>query len=234
MSALRVLERFFRVSFELLFNPGRFFERTNPQGGIKLPILFAIATHWIAAAASFGWGESLIRALRTNFSEIQLLMNDAHEFGSPDGRESVSQEAWEHLAQLKAQILPWFWGASSVLLSPFKTLALLAWATFFLFVASRLLVPLDPARPVTWRGSIRIACFSRTAILWSLIPIVGPLIGQAMIVVTTIVGVRKTYKINKLRAAVIALFPQLLFLGILLAGLGLIGWLAMKAILAMF
>lgn len=234
MSALRLLERFFRVSFELLFNPGKFFERTHPQGGIKLPILFAIATHWIAAAASFGWGETLLKTIRNNFSELFLLMNDAHEFGSPDGRESLSQEAWEHLAQIKAQLLPWFWGASSVLLSPFKTLGLVAWAAFFLFVASRLLVPLDPERPVTWRSSIRIACFSRTAILWSLIPVLGPFVGQAMIVVTTIVAVRKTYKISNLRAVMIALFPQLLFLGILLVGLGLIGWLAMKAFLAMF
>lgn len=230
MSVIRVIERFFRVSIELLFNPGKFFERSNPQGGLKLPILFAIATHWIASAASFGWYESLARTFQNNFSELLMLWSDAHEFG----KDAPSPEIWDQLSQLKSRILPWFWGASSVLLSPFKTLALLAWASLFLFIASRLLVPLDPERPVTWRSSIRIACFASTAILWELIPVAGPLIGHAMLIVTTLIGVEKTYKIGRLRSTSIALFPQLLILGILLGGLGLIGWVAMKAIFTLF
>ena len=163
-----------------------------------------------------------------------MIAHDAHELGYPDGRTHSAQEVMDRLSQLKDQVMPWFWGASSVILSPFKTLALMAWATLFLFIGARLLVPLDPNRPVTLRSSVRLACFASTPILWNIIPVIGPVVAEVMILLTTITGLKKIYNINRLRASLIALFPQLLFLGILFLGLCLVGFLVFKLVLSLF
>jgi hypothetical protein len=226
VSILRLFERVGRVTLELLFSPGGFFTRLRLAGGIQLPLLYAVFTHCIASAASFGWEEAFLKTLKKGASEIFLLLNDAHELGHPGRNFTVATEVAE---QFKEQFLTWFWGASAVLLSPFKTLGLLLWATLFLFVASRLLIYPDSSRPVTLRGSFRIACFASTTVLWKLIPLIGPVVAEIMLLVTTVIAVQKSYQISRIRATAIALFPQLLFLGILLAGIAGFAWLVLRA-----
>ena len=232
MNAIRAVaglaSRFFRVTAELLFRPGRFFERLSLEGGVRLPVLYAVCTHWLAAALAYGWEGALLARLKAGLSDVFLLLGDAHELGHP-GRDSVAlQEALG--AAFSDHLLPWFWGASSVLLSPFKTLATLAWATGVLFVASRLLI----SSQVTFRGSLRLACFASTSVLWKAIPIIGPAMSQIMLLMTTVVALKKSYNIGSLRASAVALFPQLLLLAlglVLVAGLG---WLVVGGLLATF
>jgi len=230
VSLIKVIERFGRVTLEVLFEPSRFFSRNRAEGGLELPLLYAICTHWIASAVTFGWEGVLSQAMKEKLGDAWFLVRDAlyggYELGHPGRGTSLLPEI---LSELKAQILTWFWGASSVLLSPFKTLMLLAWATFFLFVASRLLIYPDPHRPITFKGSLRLACFASTTVLWKLIPLMGSVISEAMLLITTVIAVQKTYQIGKIRAFTIALFPQLLFLGILTAGFFGFAWLIVKS-----
>lgn len=231
MSFLRIIERFAKVTLEVLFEPSRFFSRNRIDGGIQLPLLYAICTHWIAAAVTFGWEGVLSQAMKEKIGDLWFLLGDAvrgsYEFGHPGRHASALPEI---MSELKTQFLTWFWGASSVLLSPFKTLVILGWATFFLFVASRLLIYPDPSRPVTLRGSLRIACFASTTVLWKLIPLMGTVISEAMLLITTVIAVQKSYQIGKIKAFGIALFPQLLFLGILVAGFLGFAWLVVKSL----
>jgi hypothetical protein len=145
------LSRFGGVTLELLLRPGRFFERFGLEaGGVRLPVLYAICTHWLAAAIAYGWEGALFTRLKTGLADLLLLLGDAHELGHPGRGSAVLEQALGDA--FREHLLPWFWGASSVLLSPFKTLAMLAWATGVLFVASRLLIP----APVSLKGSLRI------------------------------------------------------------------------------
>ncbi len=215
----RLSARFVSVTGELLLRPSRFFERFHLEGGgLRLPVLYAICTHWIAALLVYSWEGALFARLKSGLSDILLLLGDAHELGHP-GR--VTALAPEMLSQIfQEQLLPWFWGASAVLLSPFKTLATLTWAAGVLFVASRLLIPTR----VTLKGSIRIACFASTAVLWKAIPVIGPFLSQFMLLLTTVVALKKSYNIGTLRASAVALFPQLLVMLAMLALLFGLGW----------
>lgn len=226
---MRVLRSFFRVTGQLLFSPGQFFEKMQLEGGVLRPLAYALAIDWLAAASAFGWKQAIAVPLRRYLPDLRLLIHDAHELGYPEGRESQGEALWSALSQLKSWALHWFWGIGSVWGSPLLTLAGLAWSAFMLWMAALLLLPRSTRPTVTWRGSLRLACFSRAPALWAVLPVVGPAIHHTMALITTLIGLKKVYKINTLRASLVALFPQMLFLGILLVGLGYLGLLAFHA-----
>ena len=222
------MRTYFRITWEILFSPARFFENARLEGGVFFPVLYALSLHGIAAWGSYTWKQALNIPLHKYLADLGLIIQDAHEMGFPEGREERGQVFWETLLKLKQSALTWFWQSSSIWLAPLKALASLGWATLILYIGALLLLPRAHRPLVSWRGSLRLASFTTVPVLWGLIPVVGPLIHHTMAFATTWISLKNTYKISDLRAGLIALFPLLLFLGILFLGLGILGFMAFQ------
>jgi len=122
----RYLSHYLRTTSRLLFHPSKFFAAMPRDGGVVLPLLFAVATNWLAAAISFFWKVPLFRIVRQGYREGRGLWNDfAGDLSTIDspGRHVESPIPAEAWMKFKELVLPWLWGASSVLLDPFATLA---------------------------------------------------------------------------------------------------------------
>lgn len=226
---MNLLRRSIAATGELLFSPSRFFEKMPLEGGVLRPVAYALVIQWIASATAFGWKQAVSAPLRRYLPDLRLLVHDAHELGYPEGREAQYEALWRVLARLKELTMGWFWGVGSVWASPLMTLAGLAWTALMLGLAALLLLPGSARHKVSWRGSLRLACFCSAPALWSGIPVVGPAIHHVMGWVTTWIALKKVYEISFLRALMLALFPQLLLLASVLLALGYLGILAFRA-----
>lgn len=232
---LRYLTHYFRTTSRLLFHPGRFFAAMPREGGIVMPLLFAIATNWLAAGVSFWWKVPLFQAIRQGYREGSGFWSDfAGDLSTIDspGRHvhsPIPAEAWTKLKEL---IVPWFFGASSVLLSPFATLIEVFTTSLLVFIAARVLV--DVNRPIRLTAIVRIICFASAPVLWTMIPVAGALIAPAAAVATLTIALMEVYEAPFFRALTVSIFPRISFFLVLLGGLVAFSWIAFRTLAALF
>ncbi len=232
---VRYIGHYFRTTSRLLIHPGRFFATMPRDGGMMMPLLFAVVTNWLAAAISFFWKVPLFQHLQRGYREGAGLWNDfAGDLSSIDspGRHAESSIAAEAWVKFKELVLPWFWGASSVLLDPFTTLAGVFTTSILVFVAARVLV--DSERPIRFRTLIRIVCFSSAAALWTVVPVVGALVAPIAMIATLTIALAEVYKTSFFRALTIAIFPKIAFVLLVISGVIAISWVAFRTLSALF
>jgi hypothetical protein len=205
------------------------------DGGLVMPLLFAVVTNWLAAAISFLWKVPLFESIQRGYREGAGLWNEfAGDLSSIDspGRHAQSEIPAEAWMKFKELVLPWFWGASSVLLDPFATLAGVFTTSILVFVAARVLV--DSERPIRFSTMIRIVCFSSAAALWAVVPIVGALVAPIAMIATLTIALSEIYKTSFFRALTIAIFPKVAFVLLFVSGMVAISWVAFKTLSALF
>jgi hypothetical protein len=200
-----------------------------------MPLLFAVVTNWLAAAVSFLWKVPLFQTLQRGYREGAGHWNDfAGDLSSIDspGRHAQSAISAETWVKFKELVLPWFWGASSVLLDPFTTLLSVFTTSVLAFVAARVLV--DSERPIQFRTLLRIVCFSSAAALWTVVPVIGALVAPIAMIATLTIALTEVYKTSFFRALTVAIFPKIAFVLMLISGVMAISWVAFRTLSALF
>ena len=72
---------------------------------------------------------------------------------------------------------------------------------------------------ITYESAVRVVCFGLTPAILAMLPLFGGFVSAICVVIVTVIGAREVYRTTTGRAVVIALFPKLLFLGVLGIGL---------------
>jgi hypothetical protein len=206
--------RYFQNVWAILTRPATFFREIPFRKGLTGPLCFALTTHWIGSALGFIWHLMLGGSVHRFFQGLFRSMENGYDVDSPARTAQLSQ--------IRDQILEWFFGVGPVLLDPFFTLVSILVTSLFVFAGARILVaPSKKGHPdeISFESAVRIVCFGMTPSLLNSFPILGGFIASLYTLIVTVIGTKETYRVNTGRALIIALFPKLLFLGILLGGL---------------
>jgi hypothetical protein len=202
---------FFAAIFDITFRPARFFSRLNPYGGVLGPLAFALVVSWVGKAIEFLWKSTLSGALSRAIDPAWRLMGDLANVDHPGGDQVMFQ--------VRDRLAHWFWGAGSVILDPFFTLAAVLFTAFFVYLGSRILV--SPGRErapseIRFETALRLVCYGKAPLILSAVPLAGPALGTLLSSVATVIGARELYRVGWGRAIGVALFPQLLLLGLVM------------------
>lgn len=215
-----ILRAYGEKLLQILVHPRLFFRSMPLKGGLSQPLVFALVTHWIGSALGFLWKTSL--------------KGPTHYWagaGNPLGFRFFSDDIDQmsrgtYLLHYRDQILNWFWGAGPVIGDPILTVFSILGTSFLVFIGARILVAPDPeVRPaVTYESAVKIISYGMTPHILKALPWVGPYFSSFGVMLLTIIGAQEVYRLSTLRAITIALFPKLLFIGIILSGVFLIAF----------
>lgn len=196
----------------ILLEPRAFFRAMPALGGLSGPLAFALITHWIGETLNFLWrnwvGSRLSDVLRSLFKVAE----DVSAAGI-GGRA-------EQLALARDRLFDWLWGVGPVLLDPVKTLLTLLFLSSLVYLGVRLLVTPGrngAPRTLQFETALRIVCYGSTPGILAAVPLFGGVAAWIGTLVITVIGAQEVYRISGGRALVIALFPNLLFVGIILS-----------------
>lgn len=210
------IRKYFSTLWEVLFHPIQFFKNieVNKPTGFSIPLAFALITHWAGTALAF-----LFRGLFADNESTQILWFKRFF--------SMTRDP-EFFYSFQDRLAHWMWGVGPVLLDPFITLFWVLTTSFLIFVGARILVSSPSGTlttketysvPITFESSLQIVCFSMSTAIFTALPWVGGLIDSIWFSLLLIIGVREVYRQSTGKSVVIALFPNLFFLGILLFGI---------------
>lgn len=220
---------YFRSLWNVIIRPTYFFRNTPYRTGFSKPLAFALVTHWIGAAISFLWRNMLGGHFDGFFSKLFQAGSSFIEVDDPGKLDSV--------AQVKDQIIHWFWGTGAVIADPFLTLFSILFTSFFVFLGARILVnaknPHGPGE-VTFESAVRIVSYGMGPSIFSAFPVVGTVFATLWTAVVTIIGAKETYRIGLGRSFVVGLFPKLLFLGTIFLSLAFFLLLLIKFVTSIF
>lgn len=204
---------YFKTLKAILTHPTQFFRTLKRPPGIVGPLLFGIITNWIGSALEYIWFTGLRGFFGTRLSDIFRALDRSSEIDS-------SGQAGAVLA-MRERIVEWMFGVGSVLIDPFKTCAQILFLSFFVWIGARIFAKLTPdaEERLGYQSAVAVVGYSMAASLFKGVPIIGGLIAGIFVVIIAITGARETYRVGSGRALVIALFPTLLFWGLLLAGM---------------
>ncbi|OFZ54379.1 MAG: hypothetical protein A2428_08895 [Bdellovibrionales bacterium RIFOXYC1_FULL_54_43] len=224
----KLIHDYFVTVWRILIHPGEFFRQMPLKEGLAGPLAFALVTHWLGAALSFLWHTAFSVALSDYARLFERIFGD-FDIDHP-GRTAQLMES-------RKQFLEWFWGTGAIVADPFLTLVSILLTSIFVFAGARLLVPSRGARnlnEVTYESAVRIVAFGMTPAILAALPFFGPVFSSLGILIVTIIGAKVVYRISLPRAVIVALFPKLLFLGILGLGLMVFAAFLIKVVFLLF
>ncbi len=214
---------YFHKLWAILTRPSSFFgtlsQLADSRGrlGVTAPLVFVIVTHWIGSALQYIWQSAVGGVFEPYFRNAFKIADHLADVDNP-GRSAV-------FAEVRERLLHWIMGVGSVILDPFWTLASVLFTSFFVFLGARLLVSpgKDGApREVNYESALIVVCYGMAPSILSGLPIAGGFIASFLTVIITVVGARAYYRTSTPRAAVIALFPKLLFAGFIFLTFGIL------------
>ncbi len=188
---------------KILIHPQVFFRHVSLKGGIARPLVFALATHWIASAISFLWTISMGQALISAFQGLWL----SDRFG----------DMYLPLRSMQEKLTNWFLGIGPIIVYPFITTFSLVFTSVLLWIAARLLISQSSdknSRSADFEGVFRLACFTTASSVLSIIPFLGVVLAPLYAFVLTVIAFKEAFQISTPRALVITIFPKLIFPGI--------------------
>lgn len=196
----------------ILTQPTLFFRNLKRPTGLVAPLLFGIITNWIASALEYLWFTGLGKFFGSRLSDIFQALDKSSEIDS-SGRTGA-------LLAMREKVVDWMFGVGSVLVDPFKTCAQILFLSFFVWIGARIFAKIsaDAEERLSYESAVSVVGYSMAASLFKGVPIVGGLIAGVFIMMIAIIGARETYRVSSGRALVIALFPTLLFWGLIFAG----------------
>ena len=203
-SAVRPISAYFRALLDVHVRPVQFFRGLDSRFiSSSGALAFALVTHWIGSALEFvarsAFGDFISR-------KLDLFLRMSEKIG--DGIESMERHSV--FTEIRERFLHWIWGASGVLLDPFKTLFWIFLTTSLVYAGARILVSSE--RRVSFHSALCLVCFGMGPSIWLSVPYVGTIVSTLGVVVATTIGARELYAISTPRAFVIAVFPRLLTL----------------------
>jgi len=190
----------------------------TPEGarhGIFRPLAFALITHWLGSAFQYLWNSWIGGQVARSLETIQGVFQDVVD---PTEFEDFRELNLDRVEQVKDQVLHWFWGAGSVIIDPFSTLFSLLFTSFFIWIGARILVsPGKNGAPqnVSYESALQIVCYSMAPAILGFIPLMGSPLSAVLSLLLGIIGAREVYRTGFGKATLIALFPKLLFFGML-------------------
>jgi hypothetical protein len=224
-----IIKHYLGDLFKIILHPVLFFRQMPTKGGMSWPLAFALVTHWLGSAVQFLWRTLIGASFGRYIDNIFKMAGDVAEIDSP-GRGVT-------LLEMRERITNWVWGAGPVIADPFLTLASILFTSFLVYVGARILVtPGKNGAPneIRFESALRIVCFGMSPAILGVFPFVGGFLAWVISLIVTIIGAREVYRISTGRSLVVALFPKLLFLGIMLMGLFFIAFLFIKTLITFF
>lgn len=207
------LLNYFATLKAVLTRPSLFFRELPRPTGFVGPLFFGILTSWFGSALEYLWYAGFGKLFQSRWADL------LHAFEKVPQIDSSGQ--FETALAMRQRAADWVFGVGSVLIDPFKSCAWILFLGFFIWVAARLFANRDyPAaeRRLDYETAVSIVAFSQAASLFKGVPIVGGMIAAVFAMVIGVIGATETYRVGTGRAIVIALFPSILFWGVLLAG----------------
>jgi len=177
---------------ESVFRPAAFFQRVDFAGPFGRPLLYFLIISILASMFNLIWVNLFWNAL---FSSLSDTLGSAG-FGVQTMRANVA--------------LQFFW-------APFGALLALGLGTLVLHLFTLMLAP----ERRNMGATARVVCYSRGPLLWSIVPIIGSLVGWVWALVLAIQGMRAAHRTSTGRAVAIVLLPWGLLV-LLAIGLGLL------------
>jgi hypothetical protein len=228
-TSLSLIQSYFFTIWRILTRPSLFFKALPDSGGLSQPLCFALVTHWLGAALSFLWRSLIGGKVAHIFQSLFQVAGDVVEVDHP-GRGA-------QFLQFRDRIFEWFLGAGPVLLDPFLTLFTILFTSFLVYLGARILVsPGKDHHPeeITYSSAVRIISYGMTPSLLAAIPLLGGFVASLCTLIVTVIGAREVYRISTGRAILIALFPKLLFLGIIVMGIFIFAFVVLKFLFSVF
>jgi hypothetical protein len=196
----------------LLSAPSEFFRKQKDKTDLAGPLAFALVTHWIGEALSFLWRQQLSTLLSRSFADMTTAAGRfASEFEG-DLKRIDSDGRHEQIQKVGEQFLHWVWGVGGVLIDPVVTLIQLTFFTVFIFVGARILITPKPGitPPIEFGRVLRICAFATAPALFSMIPVMGPLLASIAGLLLLAIGIENVYGVSRARAVWVASFPYFL------------------------
>lgn len=223
------IHRYFHDVWNILTRPTLFF-RAMPRGSSVVgPLAFALVGIWLGSVVEFLWQGALGRYLIGGMDDIFRIAGEVAEVDHPGQTELI--------LEARDRLMNWFWSTSAVLVAPLIGVVSLLFNSALVYLGARWLVtPGKSGSPETidYPTALRVVSFGMAPAILAAIPVVGTPVSRVCILIVTVIGAREVYRISNLRALVIALFPKLLFLGVLLSGFLVMGVLFLKTVSLLF
>jgi hypothetical protein len=203
------IKEYFTTLYALHTRPTVFFQNllTSPRS-MAFALTFAVVTHWIGSALGYLWQAALGRAVMDRMSGGMQIFDQMSAMAPPHQVES--------LMAYREKAFHWLWGTGSVLIDPFKTLITILVISFFIWIASRLFAEKNQR----YDTAVTLVSLGMAPSILQGVPLVGTFVSSIFIFVVTLIGARELYRVQSGRALLIVLFPQILFLLLVLAALG--------------
>jgi hypothetical protein len=217
----KMIRAYFQNLKAILLAPSKFFRDMPLTGGLSGPLAFALVTHWIGSAFSFLWAQLAGNAIEHAAGRFMHFSSSFSNSGSGGDIDSPARfNQWIEAKQRIGHLLwHWMWGTGSIILDPFSTLFAIFFTGTFVYVGARLLVNSSRQSEVSYESAIRLVAYGLSPAILAAFPFVGSFFATLYVLVVTIIGARELYRISNSRAVLVALFPKLLFLGIIAVGL---------------
>lgn len=211
------IKRYFIDLKDLLTRPTFFFRNLERPVNPASPLFFGIVTSWIGAALEYLWYVGFGKFFESRIEDILRALEKTSEIDSSGQTETM--------LMMREKFVNWVFGMGSVLIDPFKTCVKILFLSFFVWIAARIFGNLSSkesdVEPLEdrfrYENAVAIVGYAMAATIFKGIPVVGGLISGTFIVVLSVIGAQEIYRVGSGRAIVIALFPSLLFWGLIFA-----------------
>ncbi len=206
--------QYFATLKAILTRPSAFFRNLPRPPGVVGPLFFGILTSWFGSALEYLWVTGFGKVFESRIADLLSAMEKVPQIDSSGQFETA--------LAVRQKIVDWVFGMGAVLIDPFKSCAWILFLALFVWVAARLFANRDyPAneRRLDYETAVSIVGFAQAAALFKCVPMVGGLLSAIFAMVIGVIGATETYRVSTGRAILIALFPSILFWGLLIAGM---------------
>jgi hypothetical protein len=200
-----VIIRYFSKLKQLLFHPTKYFQSMPLDEPLSHALAFALVTEWIGSAFNYIWMNGIKVVFLPQLEEVFKLGTDLSEIDHP-GRGAV-------VSGLKNQVVEWFFGTGTVLLSPFLSLFKILWLSLIVLIGAKIFLPRSPGgKAVSYDAILRIICLGTAPAILMAIPFLGYFLSGFLTFIITTIGVREYFRVSALRAGTVVSFPFLLLI----------------------
>lgn len=224
-----LLGRFWASLRDIIFRPTLFFssqaDSLISKGGLSTALAFAVIVQWIAAFFNFVWSSTVGVALQSRVDDLFRIAGEVME-GGPGVVESFDQ--------LRSRMMEFFFGAGTIILTPFTTLAKLSILALFVHAAVRFFTKEAPGRSHSYATTLKVLAYSSAPWILCIIPGFGILLAWILAFSVAVIGLREVYRMGTGQAVLAVIFPELLFLALLFAGAVLLLFLAFNVMRLVF
>lgn len=205
-----LFERFWKTTRDIILRPAQYFSQQAPvlvsDEGLSTALAFAVIIQWLASFFNFLWRSSVGALMQNRVDDLFRIATDVME---------TSPGTIHSLDEVRARMVDFLFGAGAIVLTPFTTLIKLAVIALFVHAAVRFFTKETEGRPHSYKTTLKILAYSSAPWILCLIPGLGVLLAWILGFTAAVVGIREVYRTTTGRATLAVLFPELLFIALL-------------------